>query len=117
MGVAILGVGGRVFRDDGEVAAGHGDLVVGGGFVAVAGVFVEELEEGFVGVVVEVVDLVAPREEVGDGTGRGLVDDRRGNDVDHVAVVMLDGDVEFGLGVEAAEGREVDVASEDCDAD
>lgn len=62
--------------------------------------------------VVEVVDLVAAGQEVGHGRRRGLIGDGRRDDVDDVAVVVLDGDVHLGLCVEAAKSREMDVAAE-----
>lgn len=64
-----------------------------GCLLAFAGVLVKELEEGLVGVVVEVVDLVAAGQEVGHGRRRGLVGDGGRDDVDDVAVVILDGDM------------------------
>ena len=122
---AISSSAGRRVRvglgDDGVVPAGHGGLVGISGLgldarLANTGVLVEELEQGFVSFVVEMVDLVALGEQVGDGGGRGLVGDGRADDVGHVAPVGFGGDVELGLAVEAAQGGQVDVAAEDGDA-
>ena len=115
---AVVGVVvGGVLGDHGVVPAGHGDLVVAGRLGGLAGVLVEELEEGLVRVLVEVVDLVAPGEQVGDGGWGRLVHDGRGHDVGDVAVVVLGGDLELRVGVEAPERGQVDVAAEDGDAD
>lgn len=53
---------GRILGQHGEVSAWHGHLVVVGCLVRVAGVLVEELQERLVGLMVEVVDLVAAGE-------------------------------------------------------
>lgn len=88
---------GRVLGDDGKVAAGHGDLVVLGCLGAVAGVFVEDLQERLIGVVVEVVDSVSACQQVGNGRWGRLVHDGGGNDVDNVAVVFFQRNVELGF--------------------
>lgn len=107
----------RILRDDGKVSARHGDLVGLGGFVAVAWVFVKELQQCLVRLVVEVVDLVATGQQVGYRGRRGLVDDGRGDHVGDVAVVVFRRDVELGVRVEASQGGEMDVTAEDGDAD
>lgn len=65
----------------------------------------------------KVVNLVSPRKEICHSARRRLVDNGRRDNVDHVSVVIFDGNVEFGLGVEAAQSSQVDVASQNCDAD
>lgn len=120
--LASLPGAGVGFGDDGVVAARHCGVVRRGGFaldigLAGAGLLVEELHQSFVGVVVEVVDFVAFGKEVGNGGGWGFVRDGAGDDVGDVAVVVLGGNVEFRVAIEAAQGAEVDVATEDGDAD
>jgi hypothetical protein len=82
-----------------------------------AGILVEEVEEGFVGLGVQMVDFVSAGEQVGDGLRRRLVHDGGADDVGHVAVIFAGRDEEVGVGVETANGGEMHVASEDGDAD
>jgi hypothetical protein len=92
--------------------------VVGGrGFGDRSGVFVKEFDEGLVGVMVEVVDFIAAREEVGDGLWGRFIDDGGGDYVCHVAVIGHDGDVELRVRVEASYGCEMHVAAENTNAD
>ena len=111
--VVRLGVVGRVLGDDGKVAAGHGDLVVAGCLDAVAGVLVEHLEQGLIGIVVEVVDFVAAGQQVGHGCGRRLVDDGGRDNVGDVAEVVLGWDAQARVRVEAAKGGQVHVTAQD----
>ena len=108
--------------DDGVVPARHGSVVSGAalGFdarLALAGLFVEELHQRFVCVVVEVVDFVAFCQQVGHGLWWGFVRDGARDDVGDVAPVLLGGDVEFRVAVESPERGEVHVPAEDADAD
>ena len=115
-GTVAVGEGGVDLGQAGVVAGGHGDLVPGGALFDAAGLAVEHVHQGLVGVVVEVVDLVAAGEQVGDGLGGRLVGDGGADDVDHVAGVVAGLDAQLGVGVEAADGGEVDVAAEEGDA-
>ena len=116
MSIAVGRVVWRVLGDYGKVAAGHGDLVVGRRFRSAARVLVEQLEERLVRVMIEVVDLVSPGQEICHGTGWRFVDDGGRHDIDHVAVVVLDRHVKLGFGVEPPKSRQMDVTTENRNA-
>lgn len=60
---------------------------------------------------VEVVHLVTFVEDVSHHLRGWCVDDGRGDDVGHVAVVLVFGDAEFGIGVELAYACQMDVSA------
>lgn len=112
-GVPYCALVGRVLGDDGVVSARHGHMVGLGRLGRIARVLVEEAHKSLVRVRVEVVDLVPPGQEIGDGARRRLVNNSRRDHVDNVAVVLLDRDVQLGVRVESAEGGQVHIAAQD----
>lgn len=97
--------------DGGIVAGWHRALIALGPFHLAARLFVEELEKGLVGVAVQMVDLVSLRKQICHGGRWWLVGDCAADDVGHVSVVVVAGDVELGFGVEAANGGKMDVST------
>ncbi len=117
MGIAVVGVVVRgVLGDHGEVAAWHGNLVVIGGFGVLSWVPVKQLEKRFVGLVVKVMDLIPPCEEVRHGSWRRLVDNGRRHHVCHIAEVVFDRDLEVSPRVKSSKCCQVDITSEDGNA-
>lgn len=68
-------------------------------------------------VVIEMVDFVPPGQQIRDRFRRRMVRDGAADDVGHVPVILLLRQAQFGMAVEAAEGREMDIAAQDGDAD
>lgn len=92
-------------------------MVRSGGFGAAARITVEEVHEGLMSVVVKMVDLVSPCEQVRDGLWGWFVGDCGADDVGHVTVIELRRDSKFGVAVEAAESCKMDIPTQNCDTD
>lgn len=109
-------------RDERVVSTWHRGMVVGSSlgldtFLALTRVLVKELEQGLIGLVVQMVDLVALRKQVCDGLWWRLVGDSRANDVWHITPILLRWDVELRVAVEATKSRQMHVTTKDGDAD
>ncbi len=104
------------FADDGVISAGHGAVVEFGGFRAAARITIEEVEEGFMGVVIEMVDFVPPCEQVRHRFGGRLVCDCRADYIRHVAMIELRRYRKFSPTVKAAYGSKMDVTAQYSDA-
>ena len=76
---------------------------------------IKEFEQRLVRVVVEVVDLIAPREQVGHRLRWRFVCDRRTDDVGHVSPVAFGGYAKLWVAVEATYRCQVDIAPKDGD--
>lgn len=103
--------------DTGVVPRRHGGFVGGGALLDTTGLLVDEVHESFVGVLVEMVKLVALGEQVRHCFRRWLVGDGAADDVDDKARVAAAGDAQFGARIEPTNGRQVDVTSQNCHPD
>lgn len=63
------------------------------------------------GVMVKMMDLISPGEQVRDGLWGWFIGDRGTDDVGHITVVELCRDSEFGAAVEAAESCKMDISA------
>lgn len=70
----------------------------------------------FIGVVVEVMNLVPLVDDVGHHVGRGGVDDSRRYHIEHITVVFIFGHAQFLVGVELPHSCKVNVTSKDRNA-
>jgi hypothetical protein len=75
----------------------------------------EDWHHGLIRVVIEVVYLVALVDYVGHHIGRWGVDDSGGDDIQHIPVVFVFGNVQLLVTEELPYSRKMDVASKDCD--
>ena len=78
---------------------------------------VEAFEQRFIGLVIQMMDLVSPGQQVCHGGWRRFVRDGGGNDVGHVSPIALGRDLELGIGEETANSGEMYVAAENGNAD
>jgi hypothetical protein len=69
-------------------------MIEAGRLVRITWVLVEHVQQSLICLRVEVMDLIASSQQVRDSLGRWLVDDGGGNDVGHVAVILLNRDLE-----------------------
>ena len=99
------------FSNHSEIPAWHGDMIELGSFDTVPWVFVEEFHQRLIGFVIQMMDLVPSSKEVCDRSGRRMVRYSRGDDVHHIPMVLLNGNAEFRLCVEASESCKVHVAT------
>jgi hypothetical protein len=86
-----------------------------GGLIRMPRVFVEEIHQSLICILIQVMNLVSSGKEVGHSLRRRLVDNGRGDDICHVPVVIRNRNFEFGIRVESADSCQMDITPKNCD--
>ena len=118
-GATVGGAGSGVVSDlgyDGVITAWHCNVIVAGRLLTISRVAIEEWEQGFVSLVVKMMNPVPPRKKVGDSLWWWFVGDGTRNNVDHIPRISLGGKVVFRFRIKATGGGEVNVAAQNGNA-
>ena len=103
--------------DDSIIPARHRELIECRILLHTPGIFPKQWNKSLIRVVIEVMHFISPRQQVSDRFRRWVIRDGAADDVGHVPMIFFLRQAQFGITVEAAEGREMDIAAENGDAD
>lgn len=105
-----------IFSDDSIIATRHGALVPTLCDLNGARVLIENIHQGLIGMMIEMMDEVPSRQEISDSLWGWLVCDRGRDDIGHVSMILLDRNIELRIRIESAKGGQVNVTTKDRDS-